>query len=133
MEQVCVCVQKESTLKVIRLVSPTVHSIKFYSKIPGTFGMYLVCIYIAHMERDATVIELFCWNPSTHRAKRQGFAERSMGNTVSDYFATKHFSNHCYKSPFVNLIKKVTKCAIAYIQATKQPECIIRKQVFNCF
>jgi hypothetical protein len=31
------CVQKEGTLKVIRLVSPTVHSIKFYSKILGTF------------------------------------------------------------------------------------------------
>jgi hypothetical protein len=32
-----VYVQKEGTLKVIRLVSPTVHSVKFYSKIPGTF------------------------------------------------------------------------------------------------
>jgi hypothetical protein len=32
-----VYVQKEGTLKVIRLVSPTVQSIKFYSKIPGTF------------------------------------------------------------------------------------------------
>jgi hypothetical protein len=41
-----VCAQKEGTLKVIRLVSPAVHSIKFYSKIcpikfyskiPGTF------------------------------------------------------------------------------------------------
>jgi hypothetical protein len=32
-----VCVQKEGTLKVIRLVSPTFHSVKFYSKIPGTF------------------------------------------------------------------------------------------------
>jgi hypothetical protein len=32
-----VCVQKEGTLKVIRLVSPTIHSIKFYSKIPGTY------------------------------------------------------------------------------------------------
>jgi transposase len=32
-----VCAQKEGTLKVFRLVSPTVHSIKVYSKIPGTF------------------------------------------------------------------------------------------------
>jgi hypothetical protein len=32
-----VCVQKEGTLKVIRSVSPTVHSIYFYSKIPETF------------------------------------------------------------------------------------------------
>jgi hypothetical protein len=31
------CVQKEGTLKVIRLVSPTAHSVKLYSKIPGTF------------------------------------------------------------------------------------------------
>jgi hypothetical protein len=38
-----VCVQKEGTLKLIRLVSPTVHSIKFSSKILGTFLMYLVC------------------------------------------------------------------------------------------
>jgi hypothetical protein len=29
-------------LKMIRLVSPTVHSIRFYSKILGTFWMYLV-------------------------------------------------------------------------------------------
>jgi hypothetical protein len=34
---VSVCVQKEGTLKMIRLVSPTVHSIRFYSKILGTF------------------------------------------------------------------------------------------------
>jgi hypothetical protein len=32
-----VCAQKEGTLKVIRLASPTFHSIKFYSKTPGTF------------------------------------------------------------------------------------------------
>jgi hypothetical protein len=37
-----VCVQKEGTLKVIRLVSPTVRSVKFYSKISGTFLMDLV-------------------------------------------------------------------------------------------
>jgi hypothetical protein len=38
------CVQKEDTLKVIRLLSPTVHSIKFYSKILGTFRTYLVSL-----------------------------------------------------------------------------------------
>jgi hypothetical protein len=32
-----VCAQKEGTLKVFRLVSPTVHSIKVYSKTPETF------------------------------------------------------------------------------------------------
>jgi hypothetical protein len=46
-----VCVQKEGNLKVIRLVSPTVHSIKFYSKISGIFLMYLVFIetFIQHI------------------------------------------------------------------------------------
>jgi hypothetical protein len=47
-------------LKVIRLVSPTVQSIKFYSKIPGTFWMYLVLCALHGTLPVQLVMHLWC-------------------------------------------------------------------------